>query len=188
MITITGHFRRAVDDMTDRVHAIRDDQWHRPTPCAGWDVRELVDHVTLENLQVPPLLAGLAAADVADALDGAVLEGDPVAAWDAAARAAVDAFSAPSAADRSVHLPFGDVPGAEYAAEMVADLVIHSWDLARATGGDERLDPELVDVVSAWFAANEAAYRSGGLIGPHPRTPPDADPQTRLLAAFGRRR
>ncbi|MBX6767220.1 MAG: TIGR03086 family protein, partial [Actinomadura rubrobrunea] len=130
MTAITDHFRRAVDDMTDRVHAIRDDQWHRPTPCAGWDVRELVDHVTLEDLQVPPLLAGLTAADAADLLDDALLVDDPVAAWDAAARAAVDAFSAPSAANRSVHLPFGDVLGAEYAAELVADLVIHSWDLA----------------------------------------------------------
>ncbi|MEU6040922.1 TIGR03086 family metal-binding protein [Actinomadura sp. NPDC047616] len=186
MTVITDHFRHAVDDMTARVHGVGDDQWHRPTPCADWDVRELVNHVTVENLWVPPLLAGLAVADLGDVLAGDVLGADPVAAWDAAAHKAVDAFAAPSAADRTVHLSFGDVPGAEYAGELVADMVIHSWDVAHATGGDERLDPELVDVVAAWFAGNEEAYRSGGLIGPHLPTRPGADRQTRLLAAFGR--
>ena len=52
---------------------------------------------------------------------------------------------------RTVHLSFGDVTGEEYARQLVADLLIHGWDLARAIGADETLDADLVDEVAAWF-------------------------------------
>jgi uncharacterized protein (TIGR03086 family) len=71
--------------------------------------------------------------------------------------------------------------------QLTADHLVHGWDLARAVGGDERLDPELVDAVSEWFAGREETYRASGIIGPRPELPDDADAQTRLLAAFGRR-
>ena len=60
----------------------------------------------------------------------------------------------PAAMDRTVHLSFGDFPGCEYAMQLLADLLVHGWDLARATGADERMDPELVDVCRAWFAGS----------------------------------
>ena len=46
--------------------------------------------------------------------------------------------------------------------------------------------PELVEACAGWFAAREELYRSIGAVGPRAETPPDADAQTRLLAAFGR--
>ena len=63
---------------------------------------------------------------------------------------------------------------------------MHAWDLARAIGADDRLDPELVDACATWFAANETPYREAGLLGPRPELLEGADPQTRLLAMFGR--
>jgi uncharacterized protein (TIGR03086 family) len=70
--------------------------------------------------------------------------------------------------------------------QLLADLVVHGWDLARATGADERIDPELVDVCRAWFAGVADAYRSAAAVAARPPVPPGADAQTQLLAAFGR--
>jgi hypothetical protein len=70
--------------------------------------------------------------------------------------------------------------------QLFADMLIHGWDLARAIGADERLDPELVAVLAAWFADKADAYRAAGAVGPRPGVPEDADAQTTLLADFGR--
>ena len=109
------------------------DQWGCPTPCADWEVRNLVNHLVSEQLWVPPLLAGKRVADLgAGFAAGDVLGADPVAAWDAAAAAAASAaFAGRGALERTVHLSYADRPGEEYAREMVFDLVVHSWDLAR---------------------------------------------------------
>jgi uncharacterized protein (TIGR03086 family) len=88
--------------------------------------------------------------------------------------------------DRTVHLSFGDFPGREYAMQLFADHLIHAWDLARAIGADERLDPELVDACTAWFVPMEDAYRGAGAIAGRPPVPDGSDAQIRLLAMFGR--
>ena len=67
--------------------------------------------------------------------------------------------------ERLVRLPFGELPGAVFLGIAATDTFTHGWDLARATGGDERLDPVVVDAVAAWFDTMEAAYRSAGAIG-----------------------
>ena len=87
---------------------------------------------------------------------------------------------------RPVELSFGTLPAADYLMQLFADYLVHSWDLARAVGGDEVLPPELVEACAVWFAEVEDSYRDSGAIGPRPPLPPDADPQQRLLAAFGR--
>jgi len=179
-------FRSAVAEFGERVHAVRDDQLPAPTPCSEWDVRTLVNHLVYELRWAPPLLAGSTIAQVGDRFDGDLLGDDPKAAWDDATQDAVNAVEAEGAMERTVHLSFGDVPGSEYARQLFADLLIHGWDLARAIGADERLDPALVDACAAWFAQVEDGYRDAGATGPRPEVPPDADPQTFLLAAFGR--
>jgi uncharacterized protein (TIGR03086 family) len=178
--------RRATDAFGARVHAIREDQWELPTPCSDWNVRQLVNHLVYENRWTPPLFAGRTIAEVGDRFEGDLLGDDPKAAWDGSAKEAVAAVQEQGAMERTVHLSFGDVPGSEYAMQLFADHLIHGWDLARAIGADERLDPELVGACEGWFAAREDAYRDGGSVGPRPQVPSDADPQTRLLAMFGR--
>ena len=96
--------RRGAAEFTRRVDAIRDDQWHLPTPCAEWDVRALVNHVTAENLWVPPLLAGRTGPEVGDRFEGDVLGDDPRAAWQASMDAALEAVESPGALDRTVDL------------------------------------------------------------------------------------
>lgn len=178
--------RRAVESFGSRVQSIGDDQWRLPTPCAGWDVRALVNHVIGEDRWTPPLFAGSTIEEVGDRFDGDLLGASPKQAWDEAAAEAVAAVQQPGAMERTVQLSFGDTPGEEYAMQLFADHLIHGWDLAHAIGADERLDPELVDACAGWFADREAMYRGGGAIGERVAVPDDADAQTKLLAAFGR--
>jgi len=186
-VDIPDLHRRAVDGFGQRLYAIEDDQWHNPTPCSDWDVRTLCNHLVYESLWTPPIFDGMTITDVGDRFEGDLLGDDPRAAWHRSAGPAIDAVQEPGAMDRIVHLSFGDVPGREYASQLFADYLIHSWDLARATNGDDKLDPELVDACTTWFESVEEAYRAGGAIGPRPEIPEGADPQTKLLAMFGRR-
>jgi uncharacterized protein (TIGR03086 family) len=179
--------RRAVEGFGRQIHAVGEDQWNLPTPCPDWDVRTLCNHLVNESLWTPPLMAGQTIEEVGDRFDGDVLGEDPKKSWDESARAAMSAVQQDGAMERMVHLSFGDVPGREYVLQLFADYLIHSWDLARAIGGDEKLEPELVDECARWFESMEAAYRAGGAIGERPEVPDEADPQTRLLAMFGRR-
>ena len=183
---IPAMFGRAVAEFDARVGQIGDHQWQAPTPDEDWTVRDLVNHVTGEDLWAPPLLAGSTIAEVGDRFDGDVLGPDPQAAWRAASAHALEAADAPGAMDRTVHLSFGDFPGREYALQLFADHLIHAWDLARAIGADERLAPALVGACSDWFTALEDAYRSAGAIAGRPAIGAGADAQTRLLAMFGR--
>jgi uncharacterized protein (TIGR03086 family) len=181
-------FRRSLGEFGKRVHAVRPDQWACPTPCRDWEVRNLVNHLLVEQLWVPPLVTDrLTVGEVGDRFDGDRLGADPVAAWDAAAAASLAAFSAPGALDRTVHLSYGRRPAAEYAREMVFDLVVHTWDLARAIEGDEKIDPELVDAVYARIEPEVGTLAESGLFDPPVPVPPDADEQTRLIAATGRK-
>jgi uncharacterized protein (TIGR03086 family) len=179
--------RRAVEEFGARVGEIRDGQWETGTPDTEWNVRDLVSHVVSEDLWAPPLFAGSTISEVGDRFEGDVLGQDPQGAWRAASAHALEAADAPGAMDRTVHLSFGDFPGREYAMQLFADHLIHAWDLARAIGADERLDPPLVEGCTAWFAALEDAYRDAGAIAGRPPIPDGADAQARLLAMFGRR-
>ena len=177
---------RAVEAWADRLVLVRADQWDDPTPCAGWSVRDLTNHVTGEERWAVPLLDGATIAEVGHRFDGDLLGEDPVA---TGLRAAADATRAVEAAmlrgGGTVHLSYGEERLDEYVHQLAADHVVHAWDLAVATGGDRRLDPAVVHAVSAWFAGREDAYRSAGVIGPRCAAPA-GDEGAGLLAGFGR--
>ena len=177
---------RAQDSFGERVHQISGDQWGAATPCADWDVRALVNHLVGEILWVVPLFEGATIADVGTRLDGDLLGDDPIEAWDAGAPPAAAAVREPGAMERIVHLSFGDAPGSEYLLSLIADLLVHGWDLARATGQDDTMDPELVEVCASWFTGMAAGYRAAGAVADRPVIKDNADHQTRLLAEFGR--
>ncbi len=180
-------FERATDGFGRQVHAIGGGQWHDPTPCTDWDVRTLVNHVTVEQLWVPPLARGSSVADVGGRFEGDQLGDDPVATWDAAVKAASAAFGAAGALEGTVSLAGGDKAMTEYCWEMTTDALIHSWDLARGIGGDEELDSELVDLVYERTLPIAAHLHETGLFAPPVPVPADASLQTQLLAIFGRR-
>jgi uncharacterized protein (TIGR03086 family) len=179
-------YRRSVTGFADRLRQVRPDQWNLPTPCTDWDVRTLVNHIVYEERWMPPIFAGATIAEVGNRFEGDLLGDDPVAGAADAAREADAAVAAPGALERTVHLSFGDVPATEYLRQLLADHLVHSWDLAAAIGADRMLDPEVVHDCAEWFADREDAYRQSGAIGPRAEAPSDAADQDRLIAAFGR--
>jgi uncharacterized protein (TIGR03086 family) len=187
MTDLFALFQRAASGFGKHVHAVGEGQWHDPTPCTDWDVRTLVNHVTVEQLWVPPLVNGSDVADIGDRLDGDQLGSDPVAAWESALKDSKASFGAPGALDGTVILSRGEIPAAEYCWEMTTDALIHSWDLARGIGADETLDAELVDLVYERTLPFAAELQKTGLFAPPVPTPDDAPLPTKLLAIFGRR-
>jgi uncharacterized protein (TIGR03086 family) len=178
--------RRAVAEFDARVRAVGDDQWELPTPCSDWSVRQLVNHLVYEDRWTVPLMEGTTIAEVGDRYEGDLLGDDPKGAWAESSAEAVAAVQADGALGQMVDLSSGPTPATEYVSQLFADHLIHAWDLARAVGADDRLNPELVEACAAWFADMEPHYRAAGAIGKRPETPPGADAQTTLLAAFGR--
>jgi len=182
---VRDHHRRAIEHLGELVRATPPGAWYRPTPCDDWNVRDLVGHVVGENLWAPSLLEGTTIDDVGDRFDGDVVGDDPVGAWDRSSGGALAAAAATDL-DTTVHLSFGDFPAAEYLWQLTVDAVVHGWDLARATGQDETIDPEVAAACLSWFGPNEDAYRHAGAIGPAVAVAEGGDAASELVARFGR--
>ncbi|MER8187825.1 TIGR03086 family metal-binding protein [Kitasatospora sp. NPDC094015] len=182
---VLDRYDEAVGEFGRLVGMVLRRQWDLPTPCADWTVRDLVNHLTVEQLWVPEMLAGATVAQVGSFFDGDALADDPLAVWTDAAAAAAAGFHAPGALDRTVHLSYADRDALGYCREMTVDAVVHGWDLARSLGGAGRMSP-----AGAAFALGEIeAYGDLSATGMFARavpTGPDADPQTRLLGLAGR--
>ena len=179
-------YRDSVQRFMDRVAEVRPDQWDAATPCAEWNVRELVNHVVGEQLWSVPLFAGATIAEVGDRFDGDLLGSDPIKTAAEAGEAARAVVTEPGAMERIVHLSFGDTPAEEYVSQLFADHLIHGWDLAVGIGADRTIDPAAVSALQDWFAQREDLYRGAGIIADRVDLPADASAQDRLIAAFGR--
>jgi uncharacterized protein (TIGR03086 family) len=178
-------YRRSVEYWKGTVRSVPAD-WSAPTPCAEWDVRTLINHVVGEDRWTKPLVDGKTIAEVGDEFDGDLLGEEPKATAFAAADEALTAVAERLPAGGKVHLSYGEEDIEEYIRQLVADHLIHGWDLAAATGQHRTLDPELVAEVAAWFRDREDSYRAGGSIAERPTSAKGGDPQADLLIAFGR--
>ena len=186
MTDITELHAQALDATGGIVTGIPADRWHADTPCGGWDVRALVNHVVSGNLWAAELAAGRTIEDVGDRLDGDVLGADPVGSYDASAKAAAAAFRAPGIMDAPCAVSYGPVPGSVYAGHRFLDVFIHGWDLAVATGQDTVLDAGLMQACQDVIEPQMEAFReAGAFAGPLP-VPPGASAQARFLAMLGR--
>jgi uncharacterized protein (TIGR03086 family) len=152
-------------------------------------VRTLVHHLLSEQYWVPLLFKGMTIEQVGDRFDGDLMVGDP-SAWSGLMASAVEKahapIAAPGALERTVHLSFGDCPAREYVMQLTADLAIHSWDLARATGQDEVLDARTVALLLPWTEATVDRWAELGLFAPRIDAGADASDDARLLGLVGR--
>ena len=171
--------------VTDLVEGVPAGRWDAPTPCEGWDVRTLVNHLTAEHLWAPRLLAGESPADVGDAYDGDVLGEDPVGAWRSAVTSSLLAWADVEDPARTVEVSAGALPVTEYAAQMLVDLVVHGWDLAVATGQPYTPAAEAVAEARAYEEPRVTAGGLEGLFAPPVPAASDA-PLDRLVAMLGR--
>ena len=181
MSEISDRYRHLSDAFAATVAGVPDDRWTSPSPCDDWTARDVVDHV----VGTQGMFLGFIGEEPAEI---PAVDDDPGAAWDAARSQLQAALDDPARADTEFDGFLGRTSlAAAVDRFMSSDLVIHRWDLARATGQDETIDPVEAERVLAGARAFGDAFRSPGVCGPEVEVPEDADLQTRLLAFYGRR-
>ncbi len=178
--------RKALDATGKVIAGVAADQWGQPTLCEGWDVRQLANHVVAGNYWAAELAAGKTIEEVGSALDGDVLGDDAAGSYRKSADAAAAAFAAPGALDAPCAVSYGPVPGSIYAGHRIVDVLIHGWDLAKATGQDTTLDPALVSACLRIVEPQLEMLQASGAFAPAGEVPAGADSQTKLLAWLGR--
>ena len=179
--------QRAMAQTETVVAAVRPDQLTLPTPCTGYDVRELLSHVVGGLNRIAVMGEGGDALAVEPRADGVPDDGWPAAY--AAARARVTAAWADDARlDALVEVPWGKVPGRIALGGYVQEILTHGWDLAQATGQPTELDPELASWVLAVARQILPPEPRGGEIpfGPVVPVPADAGRYAHLAAWLGR--
>jgi uncharacterized protein (TIGR03086 family) len=178
---ISDRYRRIAEQFTRRVRAVPADAWENPSPCEGWLARDVVGHLVdwlpefffdRWDLTLP---------------DGPTVKEDPLAAWLALDATIQTALDDPAVADRVVATRMGEMSFARQ-FDMIAttDVLFHTWDLARATGQDETLDPDEVHRFVESMEGIDEMLRTSGQFGARVPVPDDADEQTRLIGFLGR--
>ncbi len=185
-LDVAACHRVALDATREVVAGITDDQWTRPTPCAEWDVRALLNHVVAGNWWASRLAAGATIEEVGSEYDGDLLQPSPLGEYHESAVAAARAFEAPGALEAPCAVSYGPVPGFVYAGHRLVDVAIHGWDLAVGTGQPSPLTPDLVDACRRVLEPQLDLLRASGMFGSAQPIPADADATTRLLLTLGR--
>ncbi|MCM6778485.1 TIGR03086 family metal-binding protein [Nocardia sp. CDC159] len=170
--------RRTADRFHTCLQQVAPDHWDLPTPCSEWDVRRLVHHVTANHERMASRLL-VRPVERPD--------GDPAAAFTAACTAVQTGLTLPGALEQSAPSPFGgDAPIADLARILTTDLATHTWDLARAIGADETLDPRVVAELLPTVERAHPIMAASGLFAPAVQIQDSAGVQERLLAFLGR--
>jgi uncharacterized protein (TIGR03086 family) len=179
---ISDRFRKVAGRFTDTVRAVPDDAWGRPTPCDGWVARDVVRHLVV---WVPPFLSAGAGVELPN---GPSVDDDPVAAWEALNAGLQAVLDDPSASAGEFYNEHTGRHRLDDAIGMfiLGDVLVHTWDLARATGLDETLDPDEVHHMLVGIEPLGDVLSQSGHYAPRVEVPADADEQTKLLAFTGR--
>jgi len=192
MNEIADRYRARADAFQRKVAAVRPDQWSNQSPCEDWKARDVVGHIIdMHGVMLRPLDRQLSPSpSVAD---------DPLGAFTSARADIESVLDDPELAGIESDTPGGGRMTVEQHIDEVAsaDLVIHGWDLARATEQDDTIDPE--EVERAWSASvslppemlemmrTPGAFGPGvKVFGPEVNVPEDAPLQDRLLGLLGR--
>ncbi len=172
--------RQLAGGFTERVLGARD--WDAPAPVEGWAARDVVGHL-IEWL--PALLADVEGVDLSI---GISVDDDPAAAWLAHTAAVQAVLDDPATVDLLLKNPhIGEVPVDQAIDRFyTTDVFLHTWDLARATGQDDRLDPQLCADLLAEMEPMDELLRSSGQYGARVPVPADAGPQEQLIGFIGR--
>lgn len=158
-------------------------KWDRSTPCSEWDARGVLEHVIgfHDVLLLRPM--------------GAKPErprDDPAARWRVTVDALQSLLSRPGLFEGPIDIPaVGNNPATRLdagplVAALTQDVLVHTWDLARSVGADDRLDEDLCALFLEGLPHDPAALATSGMFHLPVDTSADADPQTRLLARLGR--
>jgi uncharacterized protein (TIGR03086 family) len=193
MTDIMDRSRRTLEQTIVITSAIRPEQLGLPTPCAGWDLRQLLGHMIGQH-------NGFAAAARGETSDLSVWadqlpSGDPAGDYAAATTAVIEAFSADGVLGRKMWLPeIRD--GGPFPATLAigffhfVDYVVHGWDVARSLGLDYRLEPDLLAAalpVAQAVPDGEQRRAPGAAFAPGLAVRADAGTLGQIVAMLGRR-
>ncbi|GAA5080587.1 uncharacterized protein (TIGR03086 family) [Thermocatellispora tengchongensis] len=172
--------RQVAGLFTDRVRGTR--SWDAPSPVAGWAARDVVRHLTE---WFPGFLASSAGIELPR---GPSVDENPVSAWQVHCDGVQAVLDDPETAHRELTNPhIGRLPLATAIDRFyTADVFMHTWDLSRATGQDDRLDPDFCAQLLGGMEQMEQVLRSSGQYGARVEVPDGSDAQTRLLGFIGR--
>ncbi|MDP1793927.1 MAG: TIGR03086 family metal-binding protein [Acidimicrobiales bacterium] len=178
-------YQRAVQNFSAVVDAVPSDKWDAASPCEGWTARHVIGHV-IGGMQVISAVQTGVEAEFGDPL--AAAGDDPATNYTAARDLALESLTEENLA-QSVDGPGGGKMPLDQLIGMILanDVLIHTWDLAKATGGDATLDPELCEAALQGLEPMDAMVRSAGVFGAKVDAPADADVQTKLICFTGRR-
>jgi uncharacterized protein (TIGR03086 family) len=181
MTEISDRYRRIAATFTDRVEHVPAGRWDDPAPCEGWVARDVVGHL------VEWLPAFFFEQWDIVAPDHPSVADDPAAAWKAIDETLQRSLDDPSVASTVRDTRMGP-QSFEQCFDMIGtnDVFMHTWDLSRATGQDETLDPDEVHNMLVGIEPMDEPMRSSGQYGPRVSVPDDADEQTQLIAFIGR--
>jgi len=180
MEDVADRYRRLSARMTERIAAVPDDAWSNPSPCAGWTALDLVAHLVDVHRRFETMVGR-------DLAEHPPVENDPLGAWQAVRDQMQADLEDPARRDEEYEGRLGrSTFGKSVDGFVCFDLVVHGWDLARATGQDETLDAVDVQRVAGMVEAMGEVMRSNNVIADPVEAAPDAPAQDRLLAALGR--
>ncbi|WP_060577200.1 MULTISPECIES: TIGR03086 family metal-binding protein [unclassified Pseudonocardia] len=170
----------AVGLFDDRVSAVTGAQWTRPTPCKGWTVLDLVEHVVAGHRMAVELLEKGPPASPSESTSASLREDRR------SAQRQRRAFAGAHPATDVDH-PAGRITVSEFLVYRAADITVHAWDLARAIDVDDQLPEELVEHVLEPYAAWVSTLTVEQMFGSGPSRIPPRAKQDRLLDQLGRR-
>lgn len=154
--------------------------WTAAAPCEGWNARDVVAHIVAGHRSA---IAG------ANGQEAAALSSDEdiVAAWSDATAGVKALLADPAKCAATVPGPMGDMTVEQMIGRfMCMDVLVHTWDLARATGQDETLPADAVKQSYSALKPMDAMIRRPGVFGPRIEPPAGADEQTEFLSFLGR--
>jgi uncharacterized protein (TIGR03086 family) len=179
MTELSDRYRKLAAQFTLRASSVPDGAWDNPTPCEGWAARDIIRHM------VETAGFFLSRADIE--IDAPSPDVDPLGAWEAARDAIQSALEDPAIAGIEYDTPIGRSTFEKTMAMFgLGDVLVHTWDLARATGLDDTLDPDEVHRFLTAMEPMDEMMRQGTAFGDRVPVRDDADEQTRLIAFTGR--
>lgn len=181
MTDVHAQYRRIADGFDAVVDAVPPDGWDAQSPCEGWRARDVMAHVIEGHRGLVARVRGGTPAPLGDGED-------PVGPWREASRDLAEVTGDPDALAKEIDGPAGTMPAGEIIGKFVVmDLLVHTWDLARTVGADERLDEGAVRDAYEILLPMDERIRQPQIFGPKLDPPPGADLQTELLYFIGRR-
>lgn len=163
-----------------RVKATPSDSWDAASPCPEWSARGVVGHVVGNHRWLATTVRGGEPRPMAD-------DEDPAEAWRHAWGTLLQITGDPASMAKMVEGPMGEMPFEEMLGRFVCmDVLVHTWDLARAVGGDEQLHEASVAQAYEAMKPLDDQLRHPGVFGPKLDPPAGADTQTQFLYFLGR--